>query len=39
VTVREPHDEEAPMHRTYLLVILCEVVAIAALWALGRVYG
>jgi hypothetical protein len=31
--------EEELSGRTYLLVVLCEVVAIAALWAVGRIYG
>jgi len=31
--------EHASSHRTYLLVLVVEVVVVAGLWLVGRVYG
>jgi hypothetical protein len=32
-------DDSGGIGRTYLLVVICEVVVVAGLWALGRYYG
>jgi hypothetical protein len=32
-------DDAAAVGRTYLLVVICEVVVVAGLWLLGRCYS
>lgn len=34
-----PPEEDPPATRTYTLVIVCEVLVIAALWLIGRIYS
>jgi hypothetical protein len=32
-------EEDPPARRTYALVIVCEVLVIAALWLIGHIYS
>ena len=34
-----PLDSDPPAIRTYALVVICEVLAIGALWLLGRAFS
>jgi hypothetical protein len=34
-----PPEEDPPATRMYALVIVCEVLVIAALWLIGRIYS
>ena len=34
-----PLDSDPPATRTYALVVICEVLVIAALWLLGRAFS
>lgn len=37
--MKEGVADEERTRRLYVLVVICEIVVVAALWALGRVYA